>query len=128
MNLLLDTCSFLWLARHPSQLSPAAVDAINAPSNTLLLSDVSIWEITMKHAAGKLPLPEPPRNWIPKQANFFQLLQQKIDKESLYLSGELPWTHRDPFDRLLAAQSIAHKLTIVTPDQPIADLGAITCW
>ena len=128
MNLLLDTCAFLWLAASPSKLSSPAEAAINDLSNQLYLSDVSIWEIVLKHAAGKLPLPEAPRTWIPKQTTFFQIGRQTIDPESLYRSGELPWGHRDPFDRLLAAQAIAHGLTIVTPDLPLNQLGARTCW
>ena len=80
------------------------------------------------HAAGKLPLPEPPRLWIPKQVSFFQLARQTIDFEALCLCGELPAFHRDPFDRLIAAQALAHQLTIVTPDLPLHELGADTCW
>jgi PIN domain nuclease of toxin-antitoxin system len=65
MRLLLDTCAFLWLAGQPMKLSAPAVAAINNAQNTLFLSDVSVWEIVLKHAAGKLPLPEPPRVWLP---------------------------------------------------------------
>ncbi len=128
MNLLLDTCTFLWLAGDPSRLSPAAVEAINEPSNRLLLSDASVWEIVLKHGAGKLSLPAPPRIWIPKQEAFFQLTRQAIEPEAMFLSGELPDFHRDPFDRLLAAQAVAHRLTLVTPDVPMGQLGADTCW
>jgi PIN domain nuclease of toxin-antitoxin system len=128
MNLLLDTCAFLWLAGDPSQLSAPAVAALNDSTNQLLLSDASVWEIVLKNAAGKLPLPAPPRIWIPKQRTFFQLKRQAIDPEALFLSGELPDFHRDPFDRLLAAQAIAHRLTLVTPDLPLRRLGAETCW
>ena len=128
VNLLLDTCAFLWLAGNPSQLSSAAVAAIDQPSNLLFLSDVSVWEIVLKNAAGKLPLPEPPRIWIPKQVSFFQLNRQTIDFEAMFRSGELPGFHRDPFDRLIAAQALAHQLIIVTPDLPLKQLGADTCW
>ena len=55
---LLDTCTFLWLVQQPAMLSPAAVSAINDPASELFVSDVSLWEITLKHAAGKLPLPD----------------------------------------------------------------------
>jgi len=128
VNLLLDTCAFLWLAGDPSRISPAAAAAIDEPCNVLLLSDVSVWEVVLKHAVGKLPLPEPPRIWIPRQVSFFQLTRQAIDFEALFRSGELPAMHRDPFDRLLAAQALAHQLTIVRPDVPLRQLGANTFW
>jgi PIN domain nuclease of toxin-antitoxin system len=128
VNLLLDTCAFLWLAGQPSQLSRAAARAIDDPSNPLFLSDASVWEIVLKHAAGKLPLPAPPREWLPVQITFFQLRRQAIEAEALYRSGELPDVHRDPFDRLLVGQAIAHGLVVVTPDAPFARLGAVTCW
>ena len=65
MRLLLDTCAFLWVAQQPALVSRAARDAIDDPANELFVSDVSVWEITMKHSAGKLPLPASPRRWIP---------------------------------------------------------------
>jgi PIN domain nuclease of toxin-antitoxin system len=61
VNVLLDTCAFLWLAGQPSKLSPAAVAAIDDPSNEVFLSDATVWEIVLKYGAGKLPLPGPPR-------------------------------------------------------------------
>jgi PIN domain nuclease of toxin-antitoxin system len=128
VNVLLDTCAFLWLAGQPSKLSPAAVAAIDDPSNEVFLSDATVWEIVLKYGAGKLPLPGPPREWVPVQTAFFRLRRQVIEVEALLRSGGLPPGHRDPFDRLLAAQSLVHGLVVVTPDAPIAVLGAPTCW
>ena len=128
MDFLLDTCTFLWLATGGSELSKQAIAFINEPANKLYLSDVSIWEIVLKQSAGKLPLPETPRLWISGQTAFFQLDGLRIEPAAILLNGELPETHRDPFDRLLAAQSIHHQLPIITPDSPIADLGANTYW
>ena len=56
MRLLLDTCTFLWLALEPSKISPAATLALDDEANELFLSDASVWEIALKHKAGKLPL------------------------------------------------------------------------
>ena len=61
MKLLLDTCTFLWLAGGGAALSAAAGRAIADPGNEVFLSAVSVWEVVTKHRAGKLPLPEPPR-------------------------------------------------------------------
>ncbi len=128
MKLLLDTCAFLWLAGKPSKLSPAAVQAINDPGNDLFLSDASIWEIALKYSKGKLPLPERPRNWIPKQTRFFQIQRVEISQEALLRSGELPPAHPDPFDRLIAAQGLSDSFQIVTPDEPFRIYGASCIW
>lgn len=128
MNILLDTCAFLWLSAEPDRLSGPARAVLDDPSNTLLLSDVTVWEIVLKHQTGKLPLPEPPRTWVPRQTTFFDLQRQPLDLESLFRSGELPAIHRDPFDRLLCAQAIVHDCTVLTPDPPFQRLGATTLW
>jgi len=69
MRLLLDTCTFLWLAGGES-LSPAAASAIREPSNEVLLSAVSAWEIAVKNTNGQLSLPEPPERLIPSSASY----------------------------------------------------------
>lgn len=128
MNVLFDTCTFLWLAASPERISPAAKAVIEDESNALFLSDVCVWEITVKHAMGKLPLPAPPRTWVPAQAAFFQLRRLALDEAAIYLSGELPMVHRDPFDRLLAAQAQARAMVVLTPDPPFEALGARVVW
>lgn len=128
MNLLLDTCAFLWLAADPDQLSAPARTALDDELNRLFLSDVTVWEIVLKHQAGRLPMPEIPRTWIPKQSAFFDLRRQPIDFESLFRSGELSANHRDPFDRLLCAQAMTHGLTVLTPDPSFQKLGAAILW
>ena len=128
MKLLLDTCTFLWLAQQPDKISSAASDLIDEPDNNLLLSEVSVLEIVMKHSAGKLPLPDLPKKWIPAKLNYHQLVSLPLSAEIMYRSGELPRVHNDPFDRLLAAQAIEAGLTVVSPDKPISDLGASRVW
>lgn len=63
LNLLLDSCAFIWLAANPAKLSSTAALAIENRDSDLYLSDASVWEIVLKHAKGKLPLPELPRIW-----------------------------------------------------------------
>ena len=128
MKLLLDTCAFLWLAGQPAKLSTVAAAAINDAQSEVFLSDTSIWEIVLKHSAGKLPLPEPPRIWIPQQTRFFQLQPARITPESLFKSGELPLTHADPFDRLLAAQALANGFKFLSPDAPFQSWGVDCLW
>jgi PIN domain nuclease of toxin-antitoxin system len=128
VRLLLDTCALLWLAGEPARLSVSATAAINDPANHLYLSETSIWEIVLKHSAGKLPLPEMPRVWAPKQIAFFGIQLITIPLEALYRSGELPRIHNDPFDRLLAAQTLTEKFTLVSPDPPFRAFGVDCIW
>lgn len=128
MKLLLDTCVFLWVSQQPSKLSKAAVAAIDEPLNELLVSDVSIWEITLKHSAGKLPLPAAPRTWIPAKFAFHGIQHLALGIDDIFLSGEMPRVHYDPFDRLLAAQAIGGGMSILSPDSPLSLLGASRVW
>jgi PIN domain nuclease of toxin-antitoxin system len=128
VKLLLDTCAFLWLATEPTRLSAAAADAIDDETNERFLSDVTLWEISLKHFVGKLPLPEPLRDWIPKQTAFFGLQPLAIDAEAILRSGELADVHRDPFDRLLAAQAIGGAFLFVSVDNVFDDLGVDRLW
>lgn len=128
MRYLLDTCTFLWHAQQPAQLSPVAVAAINEAESELFVSDVSLWEIALKHSAGKLPLPAAPRLWIPQKLAWHQLQSLTLTHEAIFRSGELLRVHSDPFDRLLAAQAIEHSLVLLSPDQPLSLLGASRVW
>ena len=127
MNCLLDTCVFLWFALEPARLSKRAVEAINtAPKR--FFSSAGLMEIAIKHSAGKLPLPENPRAWAASRLAFFQVDLLPLDSEVIFLSGELPRVHSDPFDRLIAAESIYHRVPVVTPDEPFSALGAQRVW
>ncbi len=124
LKYLLDTCAFLWASQQPTMLSAAAVEAIDDPGSDLFVSDVSFWEISLKHSAGKLPLPKPPRVWIPEKIAYHQFQPLPLGHEAIYRSGELPQVHADPVDRLLAAQAIAEGMTVLSPDVPFSALGA----
>jgi PIN domain nuclease of toxin-antitoxin system len=128
MNLLLDTCTFLWLSVQPDKLSRAAVEAIENPENVLFLSDTSVWEVVIKFGVGKLPLPESPRVWIPKQAAFFRLQNLPISTEAILRCGELPRVHNDPFDRLIAAQAVAGDFPLISPDPPFRAFSVKCIW
>jgi PIN domain nuclease of toxin-antitoxin system len=128
MRLLLDTCTFLWLAATPAQLSPAARRALDSESNELFLSHVSIWEIHMKHQARKLTLPQKPRPWISRQLAARGIADWPIDLEAIHRTSELPDHHKDPFDRLLLAQAEVHEFRIVTPDPAFQKYRAKLIW
>ena len=128
MKVLLDTCAFLWLALEPERLSMTAAGVINNPANELHLSDVSVLEIVLKHSAGKLPLPDEPRVWLPSRRAFFGLQSLRLNEPAIFRAGDLPRIHPDPFDRLLAAQALEAGFTMLSPDAPLSALGAARVW
>jgi PIN domain nuclease of toxin-antitoxin system len=127
VRLLLDTCTFLWLAGD-GPLSPQAADSIRTPANDVLLSAASVWEVITKYQRGRLPLPEPPDRLIATERKLRGVQALAFDEESALQGLRLPWLHRDPFDRMLIAQAIAHGLAIVTPDPLIAQYPVRTIW
>ena len=128
MRVLLDTCTFLWLALGPERLSPTAVEVINDETNPLFLSDVSSWEIALKWTAQKLPLPESPGTWVPSRRAFFGIEPTQIREAALFRTCDLPTEHMDPFDRLLAAEALEGGYTILSPDVKLDLLGATRVW
>lgn len=128
MRLLLDTCTFLWLASGDAQLSAAAQTAIRNPDNEVFLSAVSAWEIAVKHSLGRLNLPSPPGRFVPEQREAHWIESLPLDEESAVHIARLPVLHSDPFDRMLIAQALAHGLTLVTPDETIARYPARVLW
>jgi PIN domain nuclease of toxin-antitoxin system len=128
MTLLLDTCTFIWLTQEPGKLSATAQPAIDDSGNRLFLSHVSAWEMHLKHQAGKLFLPASPRQWIAQQLAAWKAAELPIELNAIHRTSDLPDIHRDPFDRLLAAQALEASLTIVSPDAPLSLLGAARIW
>ncbi|MBI4817143.1 MAG: type II toxin-antitoxin system VapC family toxin [Deltaproteobacteria bacterium] len=128
MRLLLDTCTFIWLTQEPARLSIEAARVLDDPANDLMLSYVSVWEIYSKATAGKLRLPNAPRIWVEEQLSARGLVELPIELAALGRMSELPLHHRDPFDRLLVAQALVHRLTIVSPDPSLGPYGAKVLW
>jgi PIN domain nuclease of toxin-antitoxin system len=115
MKLLLDTQAFIWWDSDPSKLSTPALAALRDPANLVWFSVVSVWEIVIKNQLGKLTLRLPLANIIAQQqANGLQALPVTLP-HSLAVEG-LPPIHKDPFDRLLAAQSIVEGAELVSAD------------
>jgi PIN domain nuclease of toxin-antitoxin system len=116
MRILLDTHIFLWFISGDSQLSTDVRDAIRAPDNEVYLSAISVWEAIVKYQLGKLPLPEHPEMYLPKQRDLHQIASLALDERSVMQLAKLPPLHRDPFDRMLICQALQHGLTIATVD------------
>lgn len=128
MKLLLDTCTFLWIVTDAAELSPRARALFQAAEHEVYLSAASAWEIGVKHALGRLPLPHPPGRFVPAEREAHGIDSLAIDEESVLQVGRLPEVHRDPFDRLLVCQAIVHGLTILTPDPLVADYPVRVVW
>ena len=116
MRLLLDTCTFLWIVGGAPELSSRARELFVDPDNEVYLSVVSAWEIALKHAAGRLPLPELPERFVPAERRRHGIDTLGLDEETALHLGRLPPLHRDPFDRMLVCQAIVHGLVILGPD------------
>lgn len=127
MKYLLDTCALLWFAQDSRQMSDTAFSAIEDPINETAVSSVSFWELSMKSVVGKLPLPMPPadleRYAVQEGLEVLPLVVPQIDR-----FHRLPATHRDAFDRLLAAIALEDGYTIITPDTAFDTLGVTRVW
>lgn len=128
MKLLVDTCVFLWLAADDPQLSVEAKEVCCDPENAVFMSALSAWEIAIKHRIGRLPLPEPPQQYVRSRREWLRLEPLPFDEMAAAHDVQLPTLHRDPFDRGLVSQAILNGMTIVTPDQQIAAYPAPVLW
>jgi len=128
MRVLLDTHVLLWWVDDASSLSRRARTTISDPGNECLLSLASCWEMAIKLSLGKLRLSGAIERFIPEQlaANGFH--QLAIDFRHVAKVATLPFHHRDPFDRLLAAQAIAERCAIVSADPVFRKYGVTRIW
>ena len=126
MRLLLDTHVFLWFITADPRLPEPFKEAILDIENEAFLSVASFWEIVVKNQLGKLPLPESPGTYIPKERELHQIWSLPILESHLVQLSSLPLIHRDPFDRILICQAIANEMTIATVD-PIIKSYDVVC-
>ena len=128
MRLLLDTCTFLWLAADDPTLTAKARTSCRDPENEVFVSALSTWEIAVKYRLGRLPLPEPPHRYVASRRQWLGLESLAFDETSAAHDALLPTHHRDPFDRGLVSQAILNGMVIVTPDAQIARYPAPVLW
>ena len=128
MKLLLDTCTFLWLATGDRALSAEARNAFEDEESEAFLSAVSAWEIAVKNLLGGLRLSEPPERFVPKYRNLHKIDSLSLSEEMVLQVRTLPRIHRDPFDRMLICQAITEGMTILTPDEHIRQYPVRTIW
>ncbi|MDU9049323.1 MAG: type II toxin-antitoxin system VapC family toxin [Candidatus Electrothrix sp. Rat3] len=116
MNILLDTHAFLWWITDDAQLSETARKLIKDNGNTLYWSAASSWEVGIKYALGRLPLPDAPEIFLAQELAGNQIESLPITDRYAFQAGRLPRHHKDPFDRMLIAQAMTDSLILLSCD------------
>ena len=128
MRVLVDTHALLWAITGDRRLPKRAHSVLASFANEVFVSAASAWEITTEHRLGKLPSAEG------LVADFARIVEQlgfrplPISLEHAQRAGNLPGTHRDPFDRILVAQAMAESLPLLTSDQYIQQYSVRCVW
>lgn len=128
MNLLLDSCTLIWLASESERLSTEATAAIDDPASVLRVSHASLWEITLKHGAGKMSRPDAPGVWWSEWVRRWGLIEVPLTAEALLAGSELPAHHKYPFDRVILAQALMAGFHVVSPDGAFPAYGVPLIW
>lgn len=128
MNLLLDTQALLWFVLDDPRLSKKAQESIIASDAIVFVSPATLWEIAIKISLGKYALPTPFAAFWDEQllANDFILLPISVAHTARV--ADLPYHHRDPFDRLIIAQSLVEKIPLASSDELFTSYGVERIW
>ena len=128
MRFLLDTHALLWWLFDDPQLSVTVREIVSDPANDIVVSAASAWEISTKHRLGRLPaagaLSRDLTLWV-ERAGFAELAVRIPHAQR---AGSWPQAHRDPFDRMIAAQSALEDIPVLTRDDKVAAFGVRTIW
>jgi PIN domain nuclease of toxin-antitoxin system len=128
MKALLDTHAFLWWITDSPRLSTRVLQFVRDPANSLFLSAASGWEIAIKAGIGKLHLSEDLDAFIDEQLTLNRIDVLPVQMSHVLFVRKLPAHHRDPFDRLLIAQSLIEGMPLITVDPPIVRYPVQTIW
>lgn len=128
LNLLLDTHVLLWLMFDDPRLGIKQRKLLDDSRSTIYISAISIFEIANKVRIGKLPISKSAAESLKNVCEQFSFSKVELNFHHAQLAGLLSGQHRDPFDRMLAAQSIVEKLPIMSVDTKLSDLGAEVVW
>jgi PIN domain nuclease of toxin-antitoxin system len=128
VSFLLDTHVFLWLLGDAARVPTTVRSQLADPTNRLLVSAVSAFEVATKHRLGKLPVGGPLLVEWERRVASIRAEELELRSRHALLAGAMEWAHRDPFDRLLVAQALAEDATLVTSDAAVRRRGARTLW
>lgn len=128
MKVLLDTQCWLWMNAEPERFNDRALALIRDADNELFLSAASAWEIAIKYALGKLPLPVPPTEYVPTRMERADTKALPVTHAHALEVAGLPAHHRDPFDRLLVVQCQLERLRLLTADRQFEPYELETLW
>jgi PIN domain nuclease of toxin-antitoxin system len=128
VKLLLDTHSFIWFVEGNPALSSPARTQIEEPTNEVFLSMASVWEMAIKVSLGKLHLSQPFDLFISTQLLLNDITLLDIAVSHTLLVATLPFHHRDPFDRLLIAQSLVEGWPVISTDSIFDAYGVNRLW
>jgi PIN domain nuclease of toxin-antitoxin system len=128
MRYLLDTHAFLWLITADPKLGRSAEQIITGGGNTIFLSMATLWEIAIKVNLGKPTLNAPFASYLPREIAVNNLVILHIRFDHIAIVATLPHHHRDPFDRLLVAQSLTESMPILSVDPALDAYGITRIW
>lgn len=128
MRILVDTQCWLWMHTEPERLGEPVLAVIQDPGNEHFLSAASAWEIAIKYALGKLPLPVSPVEYVPSRMQLSDTRSLAVTHDHALRVAALQPHHRDPFDRLLVAQCQVERLRLVTADSQFEPYDIEIVW
>jgi PIN domain nuclease of toxin-antitoxin system len=128
MKYLLDTMVWLWSVGPTDKIGGAGLEILTNGDEDLYLSAASSWEIAIKTKLGKFKLTEPPGHYVPKRLVAQGIHSLSITQNHTLKVYDLPLHHRDPFDRLIIAQAIAEKMTVLTADRVFGKYPVDVLW
>ena len=128
MRLLLDTSALIWFVTDSPRMPNRLKDLLETDGTEIFISFVSPWEIAIKTRLGKLDLGRPLYPDIAQTVSRNGFLMLPPDWQDVQAVAHLPFHHRDPFDRMIVAQALRHKLTVMTPDALWDRYGVSRIW
>ena len=128
MRQLIDTHTFLWFVWDNGRLSDGVVAKIEDPANETLLSMASAWEIAIKVSIGKLTLTQPLDQFLPRQLDRNGIALLPVSLSDVCRVSSLPFHHRDPFDRMIAAQCLGGGIPLFSGDPVFDAYGVQRYW
>lgn len=128
MKVLLDTHVLLWALVEPKKLSPTAIEILQDSQNTIVVSAASAWEVAIKYALGRIPEARMVVEGYHHHLRVLRAEELTISSAHAIKAGTFDAKHRDPFDRILAAQSLAEGLPLLSKDQIFEEFDVPAIW